>query len=405
LRKEVEEEGRKKSKEENEMRYIIKQLRKVKDVRQAWKTKHSLEEILAISIAAMICGADSISKIVQFAQLRERWLKKYLPLPNGIPHRLTIWRTLSALNPSALEEIFNRIMKKLQKVSAGAVVALDGKKYFTETGEDNVTRMLYIVNAWNEANGLTLGQVRTQEKSNEIKAIPELLRILKIRGSIVTIDAAGCQKEIVKTIIKKNKADYCIALKRNQGTMHCEMMQYAQDCIADPLLKNKYVTLVKQEKGHGRIEIRKYHLFTDLSWFEDIKKWEGLKSLVVVESTRIIKGKTTTEVRYYISSLTDIESAANAVRSHWGVENKLHWRLDVVLGEDGWKVASKNLAANLDVLRKLALAFLRKMDFGDTGSDKLSGPMKMWACALSLDTLDAVISGRFPAFSDRKSVV
>jgi predicted transposase YbfD/YdcC len=381
------------------MRYIIKQLRKVKDIRQPWKTKHALEEILAISIVAMLCGADSISKIEHFAKIREKWLKRYLALPNGIPHRLTIWRTLSALNPKTLEEIFNRIMQKLQRVSAGAVVALDGKKYFTETGEDNVTRMLYIVNAWNEANGLALGQVRTQEKSNEIKAIPDVLKILKIPGSIVTIDAAGCQKEIVKMIIKGNKADYCIALKGNQGTMHSEMMQYAQDCLADPSMKSKYETRTKTEKGHGRIEIRKYYLFTDIMWFEGIKQWEGLKSLVVVESTRIMKGQTSTEVRYFISSLTDIERAANAVRSHWGVENKLHWRLDVVLGEDGWKVGSKYLAANLDILRKLVLAFLRKMDFGDTGSDKLSGPMKMWECAINLDTLDSVISGRFPSFS------
>ncbi|GHU77366.1 hypothetical protein AGMMS49992_25020 [Clostridia bacterium] len=164
-------------------------------------------------------------------------------------------------------------------------------------------------------------------------------------------------------------------------------------------MKNKYVILTKREKGHGIIEIRKYYLFTDLTWFESTKQWERLKSLVVVGSTRIIKGQSTTETRYFISSLIDIERAANAVRSHWGVENKLHWRLDVILGEDSWKVGSKYLAANLDILRKLVLAFLRKLDFGETGSDKLSGPMKMWSCALNLDTLDAVISARFPAFS------
>jgi predicted transposase YbfD/YdcC len=279
------------------------------------------------------------------------------------------------------------------------VIALDGKKYFTETGEDNITRMLYIVSAWNEANGLALAQVRTKEKSNEIKALPELLRILKIPGSIVTIDAAGCQKEIVKTIIKKNKADYCIALKGNQPTMYAEMVQYAQDCIADPLLREKYSTITKKEKGHGRIELRKYYLFTDLSWFQDKKLWEGLTSLVVVESTRTINGQSATEVRYFISSLTNVESAARAVRSHWGVENKLHWRLDVILKEDDWKVGNKNLAANLGVLRKLVLAFLRKMDFADTGGDKLSGPMKMWACALNLNTLEALVSGRFHSFS------
>jgi predicted transposase YbfD/YdcC len=381
------------------MHYIIKQLRKVKDMRQAWKTKHALEEILAICIMAMLCGADSISKIVSFAKLREKWLKKYLPLPNGLPHRLTIWRTLRVVNPTMLETIFNKIMHKVQHVSKGSVIAPDGKKYFTETGEDNVTRMLYVVNAWNEANGLTLGQVRTKEKSNEITALPELLKVLKIPGSIVTIDAAGCQKEIFKMIINKNKADYCIALKGNQGTMYDEMVQYAQDCLADPLLRQKYTSVIKREKGHGRIETRKYYLFTDLSWFEDRKLWDGLTSLVVVESTRIIKGQSTIETRYFISTLTDVESAARAVRSHWGVENKLHWRLDVILKEDDWLVGDKNLAANLDILRKLVLAFLRKMDFNDTGGDNLSGPMKIWACALDLNTLDSVVSGRFLPFS------
>jgi predicted transposase YbfD/YdcC len=371
----------------------------MKDTRQAWKTKHALEENLAICIIAMLCGADSISKIVSFGKLRERWLKKYLSLPNGLPHRLTIWRTLRVLNPAVLESAFNKIMQKVQRVSKGSVIALDGKKYFTETGEDNITRMLYVVSAWNEANGLVLGQARTKDKSNEIKALPELLQILKIPGSIVTIDAAGCQKEIVKRIVKKNNADYCIALKGNQGTMYAEMVHYAQDCIADPLMREKYSSITKREKGHGRIEVRKYYLFSDLSWFKDKKLWEGLSSLVVVDSTRIINGQSTTEVRYFISSITDIELAAHAIRSHWGVENKLHWRLDVTLKEDDWLTSDKNLAANLNVLRKLVLAFLRKMDFGHTGNDKLSAPMKMWACALSLDTLDAVVSGRFPSFS------
>jgi predicted transposase YbfD/YdcC len=371
----------------------------MQDTRQAWKTKHSLEEILSISIVAMLCGADSVSKMVKFAQLREKWLRKYLPLPNGLPHRLTIWRTLRALNPNVLEEVFNKIMQKLQRVSKGSVVALDGKHYFTETGEDNVTRLLYIVNAWSEANGLSLGQVRTQDKSNEIKALPELLKMLKIPGSIVTIDGAGCQKDIVRAIIKKNKADYCIALKGNQETIYNEMVQYAQDCIGDPLLREKYEMKTTYDKGHGRIETRKYYMFTDLSWYEDKSKWEGLNSLIAVESTRTQKGQTTTETRYFITSLTEIESAARAVRSHWGVENKLHWRLDVVLGEGGWKTAYKYFAANMDVLRKLVLAFLRKMDFGETDGEKLSGPMKMWVCVICLDTLDSVVSGRFPAFS------
>jgi len=374
------------------MRYIIKKLKKLEDPRQAWKVRHPLYEIISISIVAILCGATSSTHIYQFARLREKWLKKFLPLKNGIPSRLTIERVLSIINPRAFEEWFNIIMQKVHKDTKGAVVALDGKQFFTQRDSNGGKGIpLYIVSAWCERNGMVLAHQKTKEKSNEITTIPLLLKCLKIPKSIVTIDAIGCQWEIVKTIVKHNKADYCIALKANQETLYNEMTQYATDCLSDPLLTHKYTTLTFRNKGHGRIEKRVVTLFTDLSWFKDLKKWEGLKGLVRVESTRTIKGVSKTEVRYYITSLTDVESAARAVRSHWSIENNLHWVLDIVFKEDDWYTRKENAAANLSTIRKLALAFLRKSQVDLPLNQPITGPMKMFACALDYKVLEHVL--------------
>jgi predicted transposase YbfD/YdcC len=337
-------------------------------------------------------------QVAEFAKLREKWLKRYLPLRHGIPHRLTIQRVLSLLDAKRFEEMFNSIMQEISIATKGKVVSLDGKKYHTKQMADGSCRALYIVSAWCENNRLILGQVKTSEKSNEIPAVRELLRFLKIPKAIVTLDAMGCQTETVKAIVKENKADYVIALKGNQDTLQKEMSEYALDCLNDPLLKDKYETISMVEKGHGRIEHRTYHLFTDLAWYEDLKRWQGLKGLVCVESSRQVGSKEATlERRFYITSLTDINQAADAIRKHWGIENNLHGTLDVVLGEDRWATRNELAAANLGILRKLALTFLRKARWPD--DNPLSGPMKMWACALNPSVLDFVFSQAFTDFS------
>jgi len=364
----------------------------LKDPRQPWKIKHRLSDILVISIIAIMCGATSSAQIAKYGVLREEWLRKFLYLENGMPHRLTVERVLSMLNPKEFQMLFTQMMQKMQTVTKGSIVALDGKAFHVCSGEDGKTQVMYMVSAWCDTNKLTLGQIQTSEKSNEITAIPELLALLDIKGSIVTIDAIGCQHKIVKMIKKDKKADYCIGLKGNQGTMHSEMSLYAQDCLIDPLMNDKYVQLTTHEKGHGRIEKRVYTLFHDLSWFKDRKHWYGLASLVRVDSTRTVGSKPPThETRYYITSLTSIEDAARAIRAHWGIENRLHWVLDVVLREDGWATKQASLAANLATIRKLALAFLRNTDIPNAVN--LSGPMKMWACALDSRSLEFALFG------------
>jgi len=346
------------------MRYIVKKLKKLNgsDPRQLGKVKHPLYEILTICILAVICGCTSGLQIYHFGVIREEFFRKILPLANGIPSRLTISRTLRLLNPRVFEEWFNKVMVKAHKDTKGAIVALDGKRFFTERMADGSTNPLYIVSAWCSKNKMTLAQQKTLDKSNEITAIPLLLKFLKIPGAIVTIDAIGCQKEIVRVIKKKNKADYCIALKENHPLMYKEMVAYAQDCLSDKTLREKYTSITSTDKAHGRIEIRTYTYFHDLSWFHDLKKWEGLAGLVMVESKRTVNGKTSTEVRYFITSLTDVQSSAIAIRSHWGIENSLHWVLDVILREDYWLTQKHNTAANLAIIRKLALNLLRDFD-------------------------------------------
>ena len=364
------------------MRYIVKKLKKLNDPRQLAKVKHPLYEILTLCILAVICGCTSSMQIYYFAVIREEILRKFLPLENGIPSRLTIDRTLRLLDPCVFEEWFNKIMVKAQKVTRGAIVALDGKRFFTERTAEGSTNPLYIVNAWCTKNNMVLAQQKTKEKSNEITAIPLLLRFLKIPGAIVTMDAMGCQKEIVGIIQKKNKADYCIALKENHPLMYKEMTTYAKDCLLDPSLSDKYTSITTTDKGHGRMEVRTYTYFHDLSWFHDLNKWEGLAGLVMVESKRTIHGITSVEVRYFITSLLDVESAATAIRSHWGIENRLHWVLDVTLREDYWQTEKQNTAANFATIRKLAFNLLRSFDPKLPINGELSNVLKIKSLSL-----------------------
>lgn len=372
------------------MRWAFKRmgkiLKKIDDPRQPWKISHNLVEILLICVIGITAGADSSYKIYLFAMNREKWLKKYLLLEHGIPGRLTIERVLAAINPKAMEQAFIAIMELAQKASAGKVVAIDGKAFFSNRNEDGSANVFYMVGAWCTANGIALGQVQVKDKSNEITAIPELLRYLGIKGATVTIDAIGCQKDIVKQIVKENKASYVIALKENQRTMYNEFSEYAQDCIADPQLSSQYTMLKTLGKGHGRIEKREYYLFNDISWFANRKDWAGLTGFIMVRSTRQVGQKEpTSETRYYITSLTQIENAAEAVRGHWGIENSLHWVLDVVYNEDGAATKKSITAANLAHLRRLTTNLLRS----DTSS--LSIPNKRYQCALCIEYLEQIV--------------
>jgi len=365
---------------------MTKILKRINDPRQPWKVLHNMAEILIICIISITAGADSSYQIHLFAVNKEAWLRKYLRLENGIPGRLTIERLLATIDPKAMEQAFISIMRLARKASKGALVAIDGKAFFSDRNEDGSANIFYMVGAWCTANGIALGQVQVKEKSNEITAIPELLKYLGIQGATVTIDAIGCQRTIVKQIMKKNKANYVIALKENQPTMYNEFLTYVQDCIADPLLASKYSTLTTLEKGHGRIEKRKYYLFTDIAWFADRKDWTGLAGVAMVRSTRQVgKKEPSSETRFFITSLTEIGGVAEAIRGHWGIENALHWVLDTTYNEDGAATKKRNAAANLSHLRRLTANLLR------SNPSSLSIPAKRYQCALNTDFLEQII--------------
>lgn len=376
------------------MRYVLKKLAEVKDPRQPWKVKHALTDILVMCIVAMLCGAQSTHEIQLFSKIREEWYRTFLEMRNGVPNRLTINRVLGLIEPDRFSIIFTEIMQYCQKISKGAVVSLDGKSFHQKRQGENA---LYMVSAWCNENNTIIGQVKTDIKSNELKAIPELLKLLHLEGLIVSIDAAGCYREVVNEIAIVKHADYVIGLKENQKNLHDELSLYAQDCVSDPSLKHTYSHTRTIEKGHGRIERRDYYLFADLSWLEGRETWAKLNSVVMVKSRREVIGKgVSEETRYYISSLTDVAKAAHAIRSHWGIENKLHWSLDVLMGEDTWPTKKKIIAANLATLRKLSLHFLRKAVLPD--GKKMTGPTLMWRCGFDLPLLEHVLFNQ-PHFS------
>ncbi len=317
---------------------------------------HKLEDILAIAICATICGADGWTEIAFFGECKQKWLKTFLELKNGTPSDDTFRRVISALQPEEFEACFQRWTKDLLK-KYNDIIAIDGKTL--RRSQDNVKgkSAIHLVSAWACENKLVFGQIATDEKSNEITAIPKLLEMLVLDGSVVTIDAMGCQKKIAEKITDKN-ADYIFSLKGNHGTLHKEVKIFMDDAIAS---SDNCDYDCNTDSGHGRVEIRNVWYSENVQWIQDLKEWPGLSSLVTVESRRTIGDKTTSERRYFISSLSgiDAESIGQMIRSHWGVENKLHWSLDVSFDEDDCRIRKGFGAENVSRLRRIALNLLK----------------------------------------------
>jgi predicted transposase YbfD/YdcC len=330
---------------------------------------HKLIDVLVIAVCCLLCGGEGFNDMEDFGKAKFDWFKSFLELPNGIPSHDTFNRVFAALKPKRFLECFVRWTEGLRQAIAQEVVALDGKALRRALRKGQAAQ--YVVSAWAEGNGLVLGQLKVEDKSNEITALPKLLRALELSGCIVTIDAMGCQKKIAKEI-KEADADYVLALKGNQETVHEEVKSFLDAALAErqvPRLPGAKLSkeaetlafLETVEKDHGRIEIRRYYQSDVLDWFADKDKWEGLQSVGMVQSLREIDGKTTEEWRYYLSSLPlDIETFARAVRSHWGVENKVHWTMDVCFREDQSRARTGHAAENLATLRRLALNMLKR---------------------------------------------
>ena len=327
------------------------------DPRLARGKEHRWSELLFIAVCTLLTGGESFYDMEEFACLREPWLRTLLALPGGPPSHDTFNRLFQALDPVAFAETFATWTEGLRAaLPAGGreIVALDGKaaRRAVDAGQD--TR--YLVSAWATENGLTLGQVQVADKSNEITAVPALLRALELTGCVVTADALHCQRNTAKEI-READADYVLALKGNQGVAHQEIKDALDDAISRAA--PKLATLETIEKGHGRIETRRYFQSADLDWFTDRADWEGLASVGLVEATRDVDGKVSCERRYYLSSLpVDVALFARAVRGHWAIENNLHWTLDVVFGEDQSRARTGFAVANLGMARRLALNLL-----------------------------------------------
>lgn len=344
---------------------IVECFQQLPDPRRDRTRDHKLVDILVIGLCSQLTGGEGFNDMELFGRTKHAWLKTFLELPNDIPSHDTFNRVFSAIDPHCFLECFVQWVQGLCTALLGDVVAIDGKAL--RRALDDGASIPYIVSAWASENGLVLGQVKVDDKSNEITAIPELLRALQLKGCIVTIDAMGCQKDIAAGIATK-KADYVLALKANHATVHEEITAFFADavppCATEPAMNARPGTMDfcgTLEKGHGRIETRRYWQSSDIGWFQDKKLWKNLRSIGMVESIRKIKGKSTIERRYYLSSLSlDAETFARAVRGHWGVENNLHWTLDVAFGEDQSRARTKYAAQNLATLRRIALNLCKK---------------------------------------------
>ena len=318
--------------------------------------KHNLADIVVLSILAVLCGAESWDSIEEFGKARIDFLKKILYLPNGIPSHDTINRVFSMLKPDKFEVVFISWVNSLRTKSIGnEVIAIDGKTIRGSKDSFHKKSAIHIVSAWANSNQLVLGQRKVDGKSNEITAIPELLEMLDIKGSIVTIDAMGTQKNIAKAIID-NQANYILALKGNQTYLKEDVESMCKRM--EPDSENEVV-----EKGHGRIETRNCKVFNKIDLLEDQEKWCELKSVIQICAQREIKDKITTETRLYISSLNHDASAFNQyIRQHWSVENNLHWTLDMTFREDEQRKRDKHSAQNFAIVRKIALNLLKQED-------------------------------------------
>ena len=349
------------------MEELLKYLKMVKDERQQHKVQHKIYDIIMLVFLAKLSNANEWTEFEMFGKIHESFLKKYLELPNGIPSHDTIQRVFGMISSDYLElfqKKFNEVMNSQEGSKIKRILGIDGK---TQRGNKNRNqeKANHIVSVVDD-NGFCLGQELVDEKSNEITAIPELLDKINIKGHIITTDAMGCQTEIVAKI-KNKRADYVLALKGNQGTLHEDVKAYFADRTL--LKKAEYIKTV--EKARGGVETREYWHTDDINWLSNKKAWKGLKSIAMTRNTVVKDGKTTMEKRYFISSLpVDVKEIARAIRSHWMVES-YHWHLDVTFKEDDNQTIDKQAAYNLNIISKMTLNVLKIYDTGKKMSMKL----------------------------------
>ena len=374
---------------------VCRHFEDLEDPRSTINRLHPLPSILTISLMAVLAGADGPTGIRKWAVLKQDLLLQTLDLPNGIPSRDAIRRVLSVLKVEAFQSCFVSWLKSLREAADLAAgigevgkchLAIDGK---TMKGSHNRAKGLgpmHLVSVWLSDHGLTLAQVATEEKSNEITAIPEVLKLVDLHGAVITIDAMGTQTAIAAQIVN-NGGDYILALKGNQDSVHQQVMDLVEEHIHDDFARIPSERLDEApKKGHGRVDQRTYIQFEVPDEFSGKPRWKGLKTIGVVVYKSIVRGNETTEIRYFISSLPlDIQTFAKATRSHWGIETTCHWSLDVTYGEDGLRTRQRTIAENLAWLRRFTLSLLKQ----HPGKESIA--MKRRSCGWNDDFLMQVL--------------
>lgn len=322
--------------------------------------EHQLLDIVVLAICAVVCGAEGWEAIELFGRTKLEWLRRYVPLANGIPAHDTLARVLSRISAHGFEQCFASWVSACAEVSEGEVVAIDGKTLRRSHDRRSRRSALHLVSAWATGNGMVLGQRKTADHSNEIEAIPKLLQVLELKGCIVTIDAMGCQTEIAAQIVAQ-KADYVLAVKGNQGELYDELRDFFNTARAAQFRGVKHTYHETVDKGHGRIEVRRHWLSPVLTGIARPERWQQLQAIGLVESERHLGEKVSIEQRYYICSFDrGAPVFADAVRRHWGIENSLHWVLDMTFREDESRLRRGEAAQNFAVLRRMALNLLKR---------------------------------------------
>lgn len=330
--------------------------------------RHSLESILFLCLCGVVCGANDPVSIERFGNSRLPFLEQFVEFPEGVPSHDTIGRVLAKLDPEAFEELFSRWMRGVAKATEQGVVAIDGKVLRRAFAKASGGAFITMVSAWSTANGVVLGQVGTVEGSNEIEAIPRLLDLLHIKGCLVTIDAAGCQTEIAAKIVDKG-GDYLLAVRDNQPKLNAAVTEALDDLRDSKRSTGRGRHATTAETKRGREETRKCWVLPVTDEFPEASRWKGLAKIVLFESTRIVNGTESRGSRYFITSRKSLtaKQALAAVRSHWQVENKLHWTLDVAFREDDSRLRADNAAENFAVVRHVALNLLRNVQGSKVG--------------------------------------
>jgi len=365
------------------------------DPRSKVNRLHRLGDVIVIAVCAVIANADGPTAIANWAKLHEVWLRRHLALPNGIPGKDTFRRVPGLLNPAAFQQCFRQWLESLsvradEESGDKQHIALDGKTMRRSHDRKNGLGPMHIVSAWASDRGITLGQVATEEKSNEITAIPQLLDVIDVEDAIVTIDAAGCQKNIATQIVN-GQGDYVLALKANQGKLFDDVRLRLGCLIQDDFADCPVSRYVEVEKGHGRLEERRYYQMTAPSYLPGRSEWKGLKTIGAAVRTYEENGVQKSDTRYYLSSLRrNGKQFAHAVRNHWSIENTLHWSLDMTYREDESRVRNRRFAENLSWLRRMTLSLIKQHP------GKHSNIMKRRMAGWSVEFLMQILTGKRP---------